>query len=116
MVDYYAPWCGPCQVFAVEFELAAKQLDDGRRLKFAKVNCESFPMTCHRAGIQAYPTVRFYPGKTGWSLQNPVGIPFVSERRKVDEVVEWLEELLMSSHSQSASNNNKAPSFSRDEL
>lgn len=113
VVDYYAPWCGPCQVFAVEFELAAKQLDDGRRLKFAKVNCESFPHVCRNAGIQSYPTVRYYPGKTGWSPQNPFGVPFVNDRRKVEDVVEWLEELLVS-QSPSASGNNAASI--RDEL
>ena len=113
VVDFYAPWCGPCQAFAVEFELAAKQLDNGHRLKFAKVNCEHFPQLCQSAGVQAYPTVRYYSGKTGWSLQNPFGIPFVNDRRKVEDVVEWLEELLVS-HSRSASANKAASS--RDEL
>lgn len=113
VVDYYAPWCGPCQVFAVEFELAAKQLDDGRHLKFAKVNCESFPNICRNAGIQSYPSVRYYPGKTGWSHQSPFGIPFVNDRRKVEEVVEWLEQLLIS-HFPSAYSNKAASS--RDEL
>ena len=120
VIDYYAPWCGPCQVFAVEFELAAKQLDDGRRLKFAKVNCDSFPLTCRKAGIQAYPSVRYYPGKTGWALQNAIGIPFVNDRKKKEELVEWLEELLSQSSSASgkvfpASGNKPSPN-SRDEL
>jgi DnaJ family protein C protein 10 len=100
-------------VFAVEFELAAKQLDDGRHLKFAKVNCESFPNICRNAGIQSYPSVRYYPGKTGWSHQSPFGIPFVNDRRKVEEVVEWLEQLSIS-HSPSAYSNKAASS--RDEL
>lgn len=51
-------------------------------------------MTCQMAAIQAYPTVRFYPGRVGWSAQHPSGIPLVNDRRKVEDVVEWLEELL----------------------
>lgn len=68
---------------------------------------------CRNAGIQSYPTVRYYPGKTGWSPQNPFGVPFVNDRRKVEDVVEWLEELLVS-QSPSASGNNAASI--RDEL
>lgn len=102
-------------MFAVEFELAAKQLEDGRRLKFAKVNCDSFPLTCRKAGIQAYPSVRYFPGKTGWELQNPVGIPFVNDRKKKEELVEWLEELLTQTPSASASGSKASP-HNRDEL
>ena len=113
MVDFYAPWCGPCQTFAVEFELAAKQLDGhAKRIKFSKVNCEQFPRTCQIAAIQAYPSVRFYPGRTGWSAQSPLGVALMSDRRKVEDVIEWLEDLL----AQQPTVRDINPHVGRDEL
>ncbi|XP_048390279.1 dnaJ homolog subfamily C member 10 isoform X3 [Stegostoma tigrinum] len=59
VVDFYAPWCGPCQNFAPEFELLAKSIKG--EIKAGKVDCQSNPLTCQTAGIRAYPTVKFYP-------------------------------------------------------
>lgn len=98
VVDYYAPWCGPCQRFAAEFEVAARQFESGRQVKFAKVNCENFYLTCQRASVQAYPTIRFYPGKAGSSQQNPTGIPY-SNSKKAEDLVEWLKDLINNQHS-----------------
>lgn len=106
VVDYYAPWCGPCQRFAIEYEIAARQF--GRRVKFAKVNCESFPFTCQKASVQAYPSIRFYLGKTGFAQQDSIGTPYVNTK-KAEDLVEWLESLL--SNQKSSHNANL-----RDEL
>ena len=92
VVDFYAPWCGPCQTFAVDFELAAKMLDGS--VRFAKVNCDVYYYTCQSAGIRAYPSVRLYPGRTGWNLQETSGIPFAGERRNAEDVAAWIEEIL----------------------
>jgi len=68
------------------------------------------------AAIQAYPTVRFYPGRIGWSAaQNPIGIQMVSERRKVEDVVEWLEDVI-AQQQQKASANTQGIHTGRDEL
>ncbi|KFO27936.1 DnaJ like protein subfamily C member 10 [Fukomys damarensis] len=58
VVDFYAPWCGPCQNFAPEFELLARMVKG--KVKAGKVDCQAHSHTCQKAGIQAYPTVRFY--------------------------------------------------------
>ncbi|XP_069107417.1 dnaJ homolog subfamily C member 10-like [Argopecten irradians] len=60
IVDFYAPWCGHCQVFKPEFEKIAETLDG--RVKAGKVNCDEERNLCHHAGVSAYPTVRFYKG------------------------------------------------------
>uniref|UniRef100_A0A8C5URS2 DnaJ homolog subfamily C member 10 n=1 Tax=Microcebus murinus TaxID=30608 RepID=A0A8C5URS2_MICMU len=58
VVDFYAPWCGPCQNFAPEFELLARMIKG--KVKAGKVDCQAYSQTCQRAGIRAYPTVKFY--------------------------------------------------------
>merc|ERR1712071_290809 len=65
VVDFYAPWCGPCQTFAFEFEMASKIMEG--RVKFATVNCDRFYQSCQTASVHAYPSVRFYAGRTGLS-------------------------------------------------
>ncbi|XP_041117715.1 dnaJ homolog subfamily C member 10-like [Polyodon spathula] len=59
VIDFYAPWCGPCQHFAPEFELLARSVKG--RVKAGKVDCQAYPQTCQAAGIKAYPTVKMYP-------------------------------------------------------
>ncbi|KAG9271813.1 hypothetical protein AMEX_G14792 [Astyanax mexicanus] len=59
VLDFYAPWCGPCQHFAPEFEILARMLKG--TVRAGKVDCQAHYQTCQSAGITAYPTVRFYP-------------------------------------------------------
>uniref|UniRef100_U3FX44 DnaJ homolog subfamily C member 10 n=1 Tax=Micrurus fulvius TaxID=8637 RepID=U3FX44_MICFL len=59
VIDFYAPWCGPCQNFAPEFEILAKTVKG--KVKAGKVDCQAHAHTCQSAGIRAYPTVKFYP-------------------------------------------------------
>nr|XP_036856130.1 dnaJ homolog subfamily C member 10 [Manis javanica] len=59
VIDFYAPWCGPCQNFAPEFELLARMIKG--KVKAGKVDCQAHAQTCQKAGIRAYPTVKFYP-------------------------------------------------------
>ncbi|CAL1536324.1 unnamed protein product [Lymnaea stagnalis] len=63
VIDFYASWCGHCQVFKPQFEQVAEQLDG--IAKAGKVDCESEGDICHLAGINSYPTVRFYKGVMG---------------------------------------------------
>lgn len=58
MIDFYAPWCGPCQNFAPEFELLARMIKG--KVKAGKVDCQAYPQTCQKAGIRAYPSVKLY--------------------------------------------------------
>uniref|UniRef100_A0A3Q1AR92 DnaJ homolog subfamily C member 10 n=1 Tax=Amphiprion ocellaris TaxID=80972 RepID=A0A3Q1AR92_AMPOC len=59
VLDFYAPWCGPCQHFAPEFEVLARILKG--EVWAGKVDCQAHYQTCQSAGITAYPSVRFYP-------------------------------------------------------
>lgn len=62
VVDFWAAWCGPCQMMAPAFKQAAGQLK-GRAL-LVKVNSDDNPMLSQRFGIRSIPTlVRLVGGK-----------------------------------------------------
>ena len=58
VVDFWAPWCGPCRAMAPEFEKAARQLA-GQAL-VVKVNTDSEPGLGGRFGIRSIPTIAVF--------------------------------------------------------
>lgn len=58
VVDFWAPWCQPCQMMAPAFERAAAQLEPQVRL--AKLNTDQEPALASRFGIRGIPTLVIY--------------------------------------------------------
>jgi thioredoxin 2 len=60
LVDFWAPWCGPCRMMAPQFEQAAAMLEPHVRL--AKVDTEAEQALGARYGIRSIPTMALFRG------------------------------------------------------
>ena len=60
LVDFWAPWCGPCRMVAPVVEDLAEEYDG--RVKFVKLNTDENPMVASRYGIRSIPTLLVFKG------------------------------------------------------
>jgi thioredoxin len=57
IIDFWAPWCGPCRVFAPAFEAASERHED---VVFAKVNTDEEQEIAAAFNIRSIPTLMFF--------------------------------------------------------
>jgi len=84
VVDFWAPWCGPCRVMAPAFEEAARVLEPWARL--AKVNTEEAQIMATRLGIRSIPTLILF--KDGREVTRTTGA------LDADRLVAWIRQWL----------------------
>jgi thioredoxin 1 len=88
IVDFWAPWCGPCRMVAPILDELAKEYEG--QIVVAKVNTDDNPQWAMKYGVQGIPTMLFV--KDGQLVDRMVGAapkPFIQQR--VDKMLEMVK-------------------------
>ncbi len=78
LVDFWAPWCGPCRMLAPLIEELAKEYTG--RVRVAKMNTDEHPNAAGRFRISAIPTLLFF--KNGKVVEQLVGVHSKADIKK----------------------------------
>ena len=82
LVDFWAPWCGPCRMQAPILEALATEASD--RVKIAKVNVDEEAELARTYGVASIPTLVLF--KNGEAVSKRVGLT------RKEDLTAWIEE------------------------
>lgn len=88
VVDFWAPWCGPCVGMAPAYEQATAELEPEFRLM--KINTESYPDLNERFGIRGIPTLIMFAGGKELARQ--------SGAMGLQDIVSWVRQNSATGH------------------
>ncbi|HAX61942.1 MAG TPA: thioredoxin [Elusimicrobia bacterium] len=80
LVDFWAPWCGPCNMVAPIVEEIASEYQG--KLKVGKLNVDEAPETASAYTVMAIPTLMIF--KNGKAVENIVG---VTPKKNIEEKI-----------------------------
>lgn len=84
LVDFWAPWCGPCRMVAPVVEELAEDYDG--QVAFFKINVDDSPKIASQYGIMSIPTLMIF--KDGKPVSNIIGFRPKNELQKsLDEAL-----------------------------
>lgn len=69
LVDFWAPWCGPCQMMGPIVDALAEEVKD---VKIGKLNVDENPDKASEYGIMSVPTLKFFKG--GKEIREMTGV------------------------------------------
>jgi thioredoxin 1 len=78
LVDFWAPWCGPCRMVAPVVEELASEYDG--KVGFVKINVDNNPKVAVKYGVMSIPTLMLFKG--GQPVANIVGFRPKAELKK----------------------------------
>ena len=84
LVDFWAPWCGPCQMVSPVIEKISSDYND--KFRFCKMNVDEARNTAMEYGIMSIPTLMFF--KDGKKVDEIVGaVPEATLRPKIEALL-----------------------------
>jgi thioredoxin 1 len=69
LVDFWAPWCGPCRMVASVVDEIAQEYD--QKIKVVKINTDTNPKIATEYGIRSIPTIMLF--KNGQRVETVIG-------------------------------------------
>jgi len=83
LVDFFATWCGPCQMMAPEIDALAKDVEG--KFKVGKLDVDASPETAGKYGVQSIPTIIIF--KEGKEVDKLTGFKPKEDLKKALEAL-----------------------------
>jgi thioredoxin 1 len=84
LVDFWAPWCGPCKIIAPILEEVNEEIGD--KVTIAKLNADNNPESASRFGVMSIPTLMVF--QNGEMKSKLVGL------QPKEQLIQWLGEYM----------------------
>ncbi len=84
LVDFYATWCGPCQMMAPILEQVGAHLN--QQIQIVKIDADKYPGLASQYGVQALPTLIFF--RNGQPYGRLEGV--VNANQLIQQIQQWL--------------------------
>ncbi|KAL7747687.1 hypothetical protein RI367_006976 [Sorochytrium milnesiophthora] len=89
LVEFYAPWCGHCKQLAPTWEKVASVFAADDHIVIAKLDATAEAALGEKYGVQAYPTIKFFPAVNKGETKKPVDY---GEGRSEKDFIQFINE------------------------